>query len=86
MDLFAVLKDKMDFALTLSMTVLAFMNLALKDPIISVMTLGVSLLCLAKLCYDQNRLNGITNDPILIKLGLITSLSGIGVSSVCLFL
>jgi hypothetical protein len=86
MAMFAVLKDKMDLALTLSMTLIAFMNLAIKDTIISVMTLGVSMICLAKLYSDQNRLNSITEDPTLTELGIVSSLSVIGVSSVCLLL
>jgi hypothetical protein len=86
MAMFAVLKEKMNFALTLSITLLAFMNLVTKDPIISVMTLGVSLMCLAKLFVDQDVLSKITGDQTLIDFALVTAMGGIGVSSACLFL
>ena len=86
MAMFAVLKEKLTFALTLSITLLAFMNLVTKDPIISVTTLGVSLICLAKLYHDQDDLFEITKDKTLIKFGQFSALSGIGASSICLFL
>jgi hypothetical protein len=82
MAMFAVLKDKMDFALTLSMTLLAFMNLAIKDPIISVMTLGVSLICLAKLYCDMADIE----DKMLVNLGLACSGGGIVISTVSLLI
>ena len=82
MGLFAVLKDKMDFALTISMTLLAFMNLVIKDSIISVITLGVSLICLAKLYCDMAEIE----DRALVTLGLLCSGAGITISGICLWI
>jgi hypothetical protein len=82
--LFAILKDKFDLALTVSITLLAFMNLGLKDPIISVMTLGASLILLGKLYHDRTDLTILIKEPALINFAFVVAFSGIGVSSACL--
>jgi hypothetical protein len=75
---YAVMKNGWDLALSVIMTLVAFINLAIQNTLISILTLTISILCIVKLSTQAS----LIKDDSIWLLGLVSGAVGISTSCV----